>query len=205
MSRSAFAHTNFGADVIERHHIDIQGVVKPIAIVSATAVPNDRPLQQDRPMELSSGSSWLSLEPVRYQFAEVSGDSWDDNWLMVRGSVRLAAGSWSFIDPSLTTFEARTLGDWLRRLPELAVDSTANPTTPDLEFTEPNLSFAARRSLSGSTRLRVFLSAEALGNRESEPNSGQPVTVCDFEFSDQDLRILVSSWDDALVNLPDRS
>ncbi|MGX1547554.1 WapI family immunity protein [Streptomyces adustus] len=49
-------------------------------------------------MLLNDLTSSVDLRPVRYQFATVRGDSYDDNWLVVDGTVMTPEGSWSFAD-----------------------------------------------------------------------------------------------------------
>ena len=67
---------------------------------------------------VSVDGATVDLRPLHYQFpgtAAAGQYDWDANWLVVRGGVRLPDGrTWSFSDPCLTTWEARSLGDWLR-------------------------------------------------------------------------------------------
>ena len=95
----------------------------------------------------------VELRPTGYQFPRLVGDGhrdWDANWLVIEGAGRTSDGrSWDFSDPCLTTWEARSLGDWLRGVVSGAVAPTSFGGTGDevLEiFTEPNLalSLAAR-------------------------------------------------------------
>ena len=59
----------------------------------------------------------VDLRISGYQFPGHEGTArrdWDANWLNVRGDVAQADGkTWSFGDPSLTTWEAQALGTWL--------------------------------------------------------------------------------------------
>jgi hypothetical protein len=59
------------------------------------------------------------LHPAGYQFevtpATADEEEWDANWLMICGNVRTAdSRRWAFLDPCLTTWEARSLSAWLR-------------------------------------------------------------------------------------------
>ena len=59
------------------------------------------------------------MRPAAYQFdvppATAGERDWDANWLMIRGYVCTADGrQWAFLDPCLTTWEARNLSAWLR-------------------------------------------------------------------------------------------
>jgi hypothetical protein len=61
----------------------------------------------------------VELRISGHQFPGYEGTTrrdWDANWLKVCGNVAQADGkTWSFEDPSLTTWEAQALGTWLQR------------------------------------------------------------------------------------------
>ncbi len=80
-----------------------------------------------------------------------------------------AAGeSWTFHDPSLTTWEARELHRWLQRTARGRVEPTDNPgqdAADVLAFTEPNLAFSVASVIDGETVLRVHLSLEAVAGK----------------------------------------
>jgi hypothetical protein len=78
---------------------------------------------------LNDHASSVELCPLRYQFATVRGDSYDDNWLVIGGKVTTSEGSWSFADPSLLTHEARQVSAWLRAV----AAGTVAVTGPDAE------------------------------------------------------------------------
>ncbi|MFP7834523.1 hypothetical protein [Marisediminicola sp. LYQ134] len=103
------------------------------------------------------------LTPVDYEFAEVSGDDWDDNWLVVEGRVVTASASWTFRDPSLLVTEAEALHDWLTRVVDRveAPMVVAPPALPTLTFVEPNLAFGVVGYAGGAVTIRVFLDQEA--------------------------------------------
>src|SRR5438093_13570778 len=107
--------------------------------------------------------SMLSLHAVRLQFRDASGGS-DANWLMVAGEVVGPDGRWTFSDPCLTTWEAHTLGIWLRRItgglvtPTPEVDDTDGDADYLLTFIEPNLAFSCRHRSDEPVRLRARLS-----------------------------------------------
>jgi hypothetical protein len=60
----------------------------------------------------------VDLRITDYQFPERDAPGrrdWDANWLNICGFVTQADGrSWTFVDPSLTTWEARALAEWLQ-------------------------------------------------------------------------------------------
>lgn len=74
------------------------------------------------------------LEIENYQFPGHT-DRLDANWLQVRGRIEDPRGSWSFVDPCLTTQELLKLERWLG-----ALDPGA-PAIQSCYFTEPCLAF----------------------------------------------------------------
>src|SRR5215213_9649085 len=75
----------------------------------------------------------LELAIAGYQFPHDERDPWDSNALLVSVRVLSPEGSWSVVDPCLTTWEAKRLVSWL--VHAAARDPAAVPMT----FTEPNL------------------------------------------------------------------
>jgi hypothetical protein len=110
----------------------------------------------------SSDGASITLRPAAYQFevppATAGERDWDANWLMIRGDVRTADGrGWAFLDPCLTTWEARNLSAWLRG----AVGEGAARRRL-IAFTEPNMAFSIEHRRAGRVRLEVRFSHEAL-------------------------------------------
>lgn len=90
-------------------------------------------------MRLVSGAVFVDLRPAGYQYPSTAG-GWDGNWLLVRGEVGTPDGrAWSFTNPCLTTWEARSLGEWLRAVAENDVPVTS---AEPFGFTEPNLALS---------------------------------------------------------------
>ncbi|MEV8535841.1 hypothetical protein [Streptomyces sp. NPDC051211] len=116
-------------------------------------------------MLLSDQANSVELRPLRYQLAAAQGDRYDDNWLVIGGTVMTPDGGWSFTDPALLTHEARQISAWMRE----AAAGTVAVTRPDAEgylspdtwFNEPVLAFSlADRNETGAT-IRLHLSLEA--------------------------------------------
>jgi hypothetical protein len=118
---------------------------------------------------LSSDGAAIELGIARYQFPDLQSrhdNDWDANWLQIGGAVVLADGkTWSFEDPSLTTWEAARLGRWLRE----AAAGSGKPSpfgTQEGEqllcFTEPNLAFGLEDRVGDQVRIGVHFSLEAL-------------------------------------------
>lgn len=137
----------------------------------------------------------LRLTGYEYPTLTAPGD-WDANWLNVHGQVRTAAGeSWTFHDPSLTTWEARDLHRWLQAAAEGLVEPTDTPgedLADVLTFTEPNLAFsvaamggqrdpAARPPLSGggSRQAQLDGALRTRAVRVQRPPRARPGAVAD--------------------------
>ncbi|MFJ5535200.1 hypothetical protein [Streptomyces sp. NPDC093261] len=117
-------------------------------------------------MLLNDLTSSVDLRSVRYQFATVRGDSHDDDWLVIDGTVMTSQGSWSFADPCLLTDEAHQVSAWLRAVAAGTVSVTEpdaeGELSPDTWFIEPVVAFSlADRSEGGAAVIRVHLSLEA--------------------------------------------
>ncbi len=80
-------------------------------------------------------SGALRLSIVRYQFPQITTGEYDANWLIIQGHVSVNDRSWTFRDPSLTTFEVRQLANWL--------EASERGENAELrcDFIEPNLQF----------------------------------------------------------------
>lgn len=108
---------------------------------------------------------FVRLSPVQYQYPSRKSDSFDDNWLVIRGRVRSLDEEWSFHDACLQTTEAQEIGAWLRAVG----DGRAAPITfnndddfePTITNIEPNIGFALVRSDDAFATIRVYLSLES--------------------------------------------
>nr|WP_246315106.1 hypothetical protein [Kineococcus aurantiacus] len=142
------------------------------------------------------------MRPGGYQYPDLDapGD-WDANWLVVRGEVRTAGGeSWTFDDPSLTTWEAGELGEWLRAVAAGRVEPAEDPGDEDLPaFTEPNLAFSVAAVAGERTVLRVHLSAEAVARRPGGRGCGVPLSL-----GWADLLAAAEQWGRDLAPFPAR-
>lgn len=120
----------------------------------------------------SADGASVSLSINGYEFPAQparGNQDWDANWLQIHGEITQADGrTWSFTDPSLTTWEAGELGIWLRRAG--SGDVPASALTPGgpvelLHFTEPNIAFSVESRNGRSIRIRAHFSLEALPPR----------------------------------------
>ncbi len=146
---------------------------------------------------------------MRYQFPAARGDSYDDNWLVIGGSVTIPEGSWSFADPCLLTDEARQVAAWLRAVAAGTVAVTGPDTdgwlSPDTWFVEPVLAFSLAGRNERGLVLRVHLSLEGappwqLGN----DGAGIYQYVVEVQLDAAALLRAADEWDLALESFPPR-
>ncbi|KPC80625.1 hypothetical protein [Streptomyces sp. NRRL S-4] len=161
-------------------------------------------------MLLNDLSSSVDLRPVRYQFATVRGDSYDDNWLVIDGTVMTPEGSWSFADPCLLTAEARQVSAWLRAVAAGTVDVTEPDTegelSPDTWFIEPVVAFSLANRIAGETAvIRVHLSLEAAPPwQQGEDRADIYQHVVEVRLDAAALVHAADQWDLSLASLPSR-
>jgi hypothetical protein len=158
----------------------------------------------------------LQLEIVGYQFPDAASKElarkqatalrlrtsnepfrWDENWLIVKGRVDTSRGSWSFREPCLVTWEARSLASWLQRV--------ASGETPGaLGFTEPNLAFglAPIQPVGDLRRVIVSFALEARPPWSSaETFEESPVA---FDFVGAEIARAAADLTEQLATYPER-
>ncbi|MFE9831188.1 hypothetical protein ACFYPK_21410 [Streptomyces halstedii] len=161
-------------------------------------------------MLLNDLSSSVDLRPVRYQFATVRGDTYDDNWLVIDGTVMTPEGSWSFADPCLLTDEARQVSAWLRAVAAGTVDVTEPDAegmlSPDTWFIEPVVAFSLAHQIAGGTAvIRFHLSLEAAPPwRQGEDRADIYQYVVEVRLDAPALLHAADQWDLSLASLPPR-
>ncbi|OKI54640.1 WapI family immunity protein [Streptomyces sp. MJM1172] len=161
-------------------------------------------------MLLNDLSSSVDIRPVRYQFATAPGDSYDDNWLVVAGTVMTPEGSWSFADPCLLTDEARQVSAWLRAVAAETVDVTEpdaeGELSPDTWFIEPVVAFSiADRIDGGTTVIRVHLSLEAAPPwQQGDDGADIHQYVVEVRLDAPALLHAADQWDLSLASFPRR-
>ncbi|MEV7541123.1 hypothetical protein [Streptomyces sp. NPDC089915] len=161
-------------------------------------------------MLLKDLSASVDLRPVGYQFATVRGDSYDDNWLVIAGTVTTPEGRWSFAAPCLLTDEARRVSAWLRAVAAGTVDVTGpdaeGELSPDACFIEPVVAFSlADRSENGTAVLRVHLSLEAAPQWErGDDGADVHQYVVEVGLDAAALLHAADEWDLSLAPFPPR-
>ncbi|MFD9635289.1 WapI family immunity protein [Streptomyces violascens] len=161
-------------------------------------------------MLLNDLTSSVDLRPVRYQFAAVRGDSYDDNWLVIDGTVMTPEGSWSFAEPCLLTSEALQVAVWLRAVAAGTVDVTEpdaeGELSPDTWFIEPVVAFSlADRSEGGTAVIRVHLSLEAAPLwQQSDDGADIYQYVVEVRMDAAALLHAADQWELSLASFPPR-
>jgi hypothetical protein len=160
-------------------------------------------------MLLGDQASSVDLCPLGYQFSTVRGNSYDDNWLVIGGSVMTPEGIWAFTDPCLLIDEARQVSGWLRAVAAGTVAVTGPDAdgrlSPDTWFVEPVLAFSlVDRSEDGAV-IRVHLSMEAAPPWQQGENGADIYQY--FVEAQVDMAALLRAadqWDLALASFPTR-
>ncbi|GGP78199.1 WapI family immunity protein [Streptomyces abikoensis] len=161
-------------------------------------------------MFLNDLSSSVGLRPVRYQFACVRGDSYDDNWLVVDGAVMTPEGGWSFAEPCLLTDEARQVSGWLRAVAAGTVAVTEpdadGELSPGMSFIEPVVAFSlVGRSEGGTAVIRVHLSLEAAPPwRQGDDGADVCQYAVEVRMDAAALLHAADQWDLSLAPFPSR-
>ncbi|MFC7219310.1 hypothetical protein ACFQLX_14195 [Streptomyces polyrhachis] len=158
---------------------------------------------------LSDGVNRVELRPLRYQFAAVRGEPYDDNWLVIGGAVTTPEGGWSFTDPCLLTDEARRVGGWLRAVAAGTV-AVSGPDEegdldPDTWFVEPVLAFslAERRGEEAVVRVHLSLEAAPPWHRDDDGADVYQYAV-ELRLDRGALLRAADQWDEALAAFPTR-
>ncbi|MFJ8621990.1 hypothetical protein ACIRD3_04010 [Kitasatospora sp. NPDC093550] len=160
-------------------------------------------------MLLSDQASSVELRPLRYQFSGVRGDAYDDNWLVVAGTVTTPEGSWSFADPCLLSDEAREVSAWLRAVAAGAVAVTGPDAEgwldPDTDFVEPVLAVSLAERSGSEAEIRVHLSLEAAPPwLQGDDGADIHQYVVEVRLDTAALLHAADQWDLALVPFPSR-
>ena len=157
-------------------------------------------------MQLGLGTrASVTLEPVRYEFANPAGDEWDDNWLVISGDVSAPDTEWQFAVPCLTTFEAKLISAWLRSVADGSIPGSVigdAGVVPSLGFTEPNLAFSVGSYQDGSISVRVHFALESRPVGQS--SDGRDQFWVEIAATAADLDLSADEWDKALLAFPDR-
>ncbi|MEZ3161861.1 hypothetical protein AB1K54_15200 [Microbacterium sp. BWT-B31] len=104
--------------------------------------------------------------------------------------------SWTFHEPCLTSWEAQELLTWLRHV--------GQQTPSEVEFTEPNLAFAARPDAEGGTTIVVTLQGESAPPDTSDADRWGAGREISFRVSADALVAAAEAWERDLTEFPIR-
>lgn len=138
----------------------------------------------------------IELRIVGYQFPEAT-DELDRNWLNISVKVDTGQENWEAEDPSLLTWELRSMVHWFERLTE-----GKKPRYKHLAFTEPNLSFKLlNRSTEPLKRIRILFDMEL---RPRPPQEGRSYFV-DIVADNTELHRIARELEKELACHPERT
>lgn len=158
---------------------------------------------------LSDHTSSVELRPLGYQFSAAGGDAYDDNWLVIEGTVVTPEGSWSFADPCLLTDEAHQVSAWLRAVGAGRVEVTGPDAegwlSPDTWFVEPVLAVSLAGRDDGGAVIRVHLSLEAAPPwKQGDDKADIYQYFVEVRMTEAALLHEADQWDLALGSFPAR-
>lgn len=106
-------------------------------------------------MKLNGQDKTFELWVVDYQFRDNKEDEYDSNWLTIGIRLKGFKREWISSDPSLLTWELKSLTDWLQKI--FAGDFGER----EIEFLEPNLRFELVDNTRDSYKIRTHLTLES--------------------------------------------
>ena len=106
-------------------------------------------------MKLNGQDKSFELWVVDYQFRDNKSDEYDSNWLTIGIRLKGFKREWTTSDPSLLTWELKSLTDWLQKI--LIGDFEEK----EIEFIEPNLKFELVDNTNDSYKMRTHLTLES--------------------------------------------
>jgi hypothetical protein len=141
----------------------------------------------------------FELKVLGYQFPELETAEYDSDWLRILIAAETPQGRrWSATDPSILTYELRELADWLARL------GSTEPCAPELDFTEPNLSFQVIREGASEQVLRVFFELELRPGWAARATAPEEDLWLDFPIEPGMLGAAATSLREQLARYPER-
>ena len=143
--------------------------------------------------------SEFKLKVAGYQFPGLSGDMFDDNWLVVEGRVSPAdERAWKFRDPALLTWEVKRLSDWLEAL------ASGRAVEEGEDFIEPNLRFEVADRDQDTVTIRIYFELESRPPWFFAHAEGMQDLWVDFRVDTDDLRSAAEDLRRNLARFPPR-
>jgi hypothetical protein len=137
----------------------------------------------------------FELWVVNYQFRDNQTDEYDSNWLTIGIRLKGFKKEWITSDPSLLTWELKSLTDWFRNI------LAGNLEEKKIEFIEPNLKFELIDRAEETFRIRTHLTLESKPSWFTEDDTFSFDLVVDREELDH----CVQRLDDELMKFPGRA
>lgn len=106
-------------------------------------------------MKLNGQDKSFELWVVDYQFLDDKNDEYDSNWLTIGIRLKGFKSEWTKSDPSLLTWELKSLSDWLQKI------LTGDFAEKEIEFIEPNLKFELIDNTHDPYKMRTHLTLES--------------------------------------------
>ena len=138
----------------------------------------------------------VELKITNYQFPENADGDWDSNWLNIYLKVKSDVGNWQTVDPSLTTWDVKSLINWFDNL-----SNNIQPVCKDICFLEPNISFELMDSFDPKSKtIRIKF------NLESRPQSAtdEKDYFVDLIVDNDELKGIVLDLQKELEKYPER-
>jgi hypothetical protein len=181
----------------------------PAAGGSVTSIGAPKVRYNLQQVELRAGRIALCLTPVAYEFPTGPPGEIEANWLVVQVDVRADKASWSSRAACLTTWEARDVAPWLRRVVAGVVSPTlAGPDglqKPNLTFIEPSLAFSVAPSGDSRLQVRVHLTHTlAAPWLDVDERCQAWEHFVELQLTDQQLLNAASVWEEERRTFPPR-
>lgn len=155
-----------------------------------------------------STSCFVRLTPISYQFQNRNGDSYDDNWLIIKGRVQDLTQAWTFLDPALLVDEAQSISAWLREVADgRGVPMQVNDDGelwPTLQMIEPNIGLGLVDCTSTSATIRFFLWLESAPPSTVERDEVDMEYFLDITTDLETLKLAAAEWEAQLAQFPYR-
>lgn len=124
---------------------------------------------------IDSDGNGIELRVTDYQFPDAAHMGKRRSWLIVEGTANCPQGAWTFRWQALTPEDATALATWLR---DFARSPDGGQQADDsIEFTEPNLAFAATRADAHQIALQIRLDLEFSPPWRKRNRAGDPFTI----------------------------
>lgn len=137
----------------------------------------------------------FELWVVNYQYRDNKTDEYDSNWLTIGIRLRGFRTEWITSDPSLLTWELKSLTDWLQNI------LTGNMEEKEIEFIEPNLKFELIDKADDNFKVRTHLTLESKPGWYTEDETFSFDLVVDR----RQLEHSVERLKNELINFPGRA